>query len=212
MLNTRVTFRRRAPMPTTDTARAGFVDFGTPVWASFKEGPSREERQGFVTFQRRNGTLTIRDNSWARRITSSDRVVIASQEYAIENVRETERVDGSIRMFVAQVPSGPVFAREVEQRGEVVVVRRLSPPTTARARAIVTGYAPDEVTGGVNQGDRKIILLHSDLVAAGFPVPVRRNDKIVLLRPDRLLNVEEVDDSTFRDAGELSVYQIRATG
>ena len=52
--------------------------------------------------------------------------------------------------------------------------------STANVKAIVQGYAPDALTNGVTVGTRHVIVSRLDLVAAGFPVPPKKNDRIYL--------------------------------
>lgn len=77
--------------------------------------------------------------------------------------------------------------------------------------ARVTGYSPNELIAGgtVQQGDRKVILLAEDLVAAGTPPPVS-NDKLVIR--GREVNIQAVDDNTRRDGAELIAYVIQVRG
>jgi hypothetical protein len=100
---------------------------------------------------------------------------------------------------------------------EVVFLRHYSGAGAARvpfntlAHARVTGYMPNEIVSGgaVQQGDRKVILLAEDLVAAGTLPPVK-GDMIVVR--GRELNIQSVDDNTRRDGAELIAYVIQARG
>lgn len=70
--------------------------------------------------------------------------------------------------------------------GKLISVRRMTtslPQTVvARAdvRAIVKGYQPVELVNGITAGSRRVILSVLDLVAAGFPMPVKKGDRIYL--------------------------------
>jgi hypothetical protein len=214
-LNLRVTFKRRAPAGAINTVRGGFTALGDPVWADYRDVPSKVASVAGADLPIKSGLLTIRSSSWAYGLTNSDRVEIDGTDFAIENIKLGERV-GFLELFVTGAMNDAVYAREFEN-GEVVTVRRLVPnaaPVEASARAKIKGYEPAELTGGIQQGDRKILLSHEDLVRDGFPVPVKTNDKIILLRfgGNRVLNVQDVDDSTHRDAGDLAAYLIRASG
>ncbi|MGE0425410.1 MAG: hypothetical protein AB7O88_24330 [Reyranellaceae bacterium] len=100
--------------------------------------------------------------------------------------------------------------------GEPVVIRRYTgagadrPRFDADAPARVVEYAPDELVGGIQQGDRKLILLADDLIARQFPVPPRRGDKAVVRGNE--LNIEAVDDNSRRVAGVLIAYEIQVRG
>lgn len=108
------------------------------------------------------------------------------------------------------------YRRALAVGGEVVTVRRYvgtgasRPLIEAEVAARVTGYAPSELAGNIRQGDRKVILLHDDLVRRQFPVPVKAGDKVVV--GGRELNIEYPDDQTRRVAGVLIAYEIQARG
>jgi hypothetical protein len=57
-------------------------------------------------------------------------------------------------------------------------------PQTAAARAdvkaIVSGYVPSEMVNGITSGSRKIIVSRLDLEDAGYPVPLKKGDRIYL--------------------------------
>jgi hypothetical protein len=67
------------------------------------------------------------------------------------------------------------FARECEpivlKRGEI----------SATALGKVEGYSADELTGGVNQGDQKVVLLAEDLEFDEFPLPPVAGDQVEYL-------------------------------
>lgn len=98
----------------------------------------------------------------------------------------------------------------------LVTIRRYSgaginrPRFDAAVQARVTGYAPAELVDGIQQGDRKVIVLADDLLRAQFSLPLKRGDKVVLRGAE--LNIEAADDSTRRVGGELIAIEIRARG
>jgi hypothetical protein len=104
----------------------------------------------------------------------------------------------------------------MDAAGETIVVRRFTgtgvgrPQADTATRARVTGYQESELVSTIQQGDRKVIMLVEDLVAAGFTVPVSPKDKLVIR--DRTLSIVSVDDSTRRLQGELIAYEIQARG
>jgi len=218
-LNRRVTFRRRAALALTPGAvRGGFADHGTPVWAAFKPGRPRERVIAGFPLSLRSGLLVVLDSAFTRGLTRADQAVIGGEVYEIEEIARPDRDDGSLRLTVVSSPMGEDFSRIAEHSGEVVTVRRVVPngaPIEAAARAIITGYTADELVGGIQQGDRKIILMAEDLRAQNFPEPVRPPDRIRLRgsAPGSVtLTVSSADDSTFRHGGVLHAYLIRATG
>ncbi|MGD9880458.1 MAG: hypothetical protein AB7F22_10615 [Reyranella sp.] len=108
------------------------------------------------------------------------------------------------------------YRRAIDQAGEPLTVRRYTgagasrPRVDVSVRGRVVDYRPDELVGTIQQGDRMIILLVEDLVAAQFPMPLRKGDKIVVR--GRELNIEDPDDNTRRVAGVLIAYELRARG
>jgi hypothetical protein len=100
--------------------------------------------------------------------------------------------------------------------GETVTLRRINPaptpPTEAQVLARVVGYKPEELVGGIKQGDRHLIVLAEDVELTGFPVPFRTGGTDKVIVRDKVLNIGIVDDSTRRIGGVLIAYDITATG
>lgn len=107
-----------------------------------------------------------------------------------------------------------MWRRQIHSQGEWVTIRRNSPsgPTEARVRARVLGYQPEELIGGITQGDRKVYILAEDLENSGFPLPLKIGGSDVLVVRERAMSIRVVDDSTHRLGGELIAYEIRAAG
>ncbi|WP_048710788.1 phage head completion protein [Microvirga massiliensis] len=214
LLNRRASFRRRAPVPEAlGTLRGGFEPLGDPVWAGIKDTRPRDVTIGGLALQVRTATLTLHDSAFARSLTTSDQVVVDGESYEIAGILHTERPDGMLRLDLNNTPGRAQYDREFSIRGEVVTMRRVvpnAPAIEAVARAIVVGYQPDELIGGITQGERRVYVAADDLERAGWPIPPKVNDRIIVR--GRSLNVLSVDDSTHRIAGELMVYDIRASG
>ncbi len=102
------------------------------------------------------------------------------------------------------------YRRAFARRGQPVLVRRVSGDAPnvatfdAAVTAIVMSYTPQpdvmavKPEGGITQGDRLVIVLADDLANERFPLPVAKNDKIVLLDPvsgvqGEVLNVTDPD-------------------
>jgi hypothetical protein len=102
-----------------------------------------------------------------------------------------------------------MYARALRDHGETVTVERPGGPSV-EVRARIMGYSAEELVSGITQGDRKAILLAEDLERAGFPGPIRRNDRVVVR--GRPMNVESVDDSTRRIGEVLIAYELGVTG
>jgi hypothetical protein len=214
LLNRRVTFLRRALMPTgADAVRGGYERTGDVQWAGYRPRGVTEARIGGLQLQLSTGVLTVRDNAFTRGLSTAHQVEVEGETYEIVGKQFAEKPDGMIRFDVRYAPSGALYASELDARGDVVTVRRIVPNAPAidvRARAIVTGYRPEEITGGIQVGHRRVILSAPDLAAGGFPEPPRPNDKIIV--NGRQLNVMSVDEHTHRIGGVLQAYEIQAAG
>lgn len=216
----KVAFLVRAPVPSTAEAlRAGFVAYGDPVWAALKDGRPREMAVAGFTLQAKGATLTIRDSAWARTLTNSHRVLVGGEEFEITGAVRPDQPNGEIRLELVSAPTRAMYDREFEQRGEVVTIRRTNRDGTAvsmNARAVVIGYEPDELVGGITQGERRVVLSASDVEAAagpaGFALPFQSGGTDLLRVRGRSLSITEIDDSTHRSAGTLNAYLLRVKG
>ncbi len=109
-----------------------------------------------------------------------------------------------------------MYARLIASSGEEIKLRRYTGTGASRPfsdyslRAKVAGYAPEEIVGNIQQGDRNIVALAEDVFNAQFPVPVKLDDKVIVRGKE--LAILAVDDSTRRIGGELIAYQIQARG
>ncbi|MEO3386009.1 hypothetical protein [Mesorhizobium sp. CAU 1741] len=108
------------------------------------------------------------------------------------------------------------YRRSMDAVGEIVTIRRYTgngpnrPRFDADVRARVVDYEPDELVGPIVQGDRKLIVLAEDLIAAQVPLDLRKGDKVVVR--GRELNIEAPDDNTRRVAGVLIAYELQVRG
>ncbi|GEP12823.1 hypothetical protein MMMDOFMJ_4407 [Methylobacterium gnaphalii] len=59
------------------------------------------------------------------------------------------------------------------------------------------GYRPDELAGGIQQGDSTAILSPTSLGASGFPRPIKTNDKLTVAGRKR--NVQAVEPVSMND-------------
>ncbi len=106
------------------------------------------------------------------------------------------------------------YRNSMDRYGETVTFQRPGgalPDASVRCR--IFGYAPNELVGGIVQGDSKVIALAEDFEAAGWDAPKggRGNDQI-LLADGRVLAIQFVDDKTRKIAGTLLAYEIQARG
>ncbi|KNY21795.1 hypothetical protein AKJ13_15515 [Methylobacterium sp. ARG-1] len=98
-------------------------------------------------------------------------------------------------------------------------LRRSTPNSTPTSydaeidvRAIVTGYAPSELVGGINQGDSRVILLAADVAAGGFPAPIETGGLDTVWINGLQRTFKSVDDNTHRIAGVLLAYDCTVRG
>jgi hypothetical protein len=95
--------------------------------------------------------------------------------------------------------------------GETVVLRR----PTGQAQFIdvscaarVDQFQPHEITGGVVQGDRKVILSNREIEAEAWPGPPRRGDQVVIA--GRTTTVQGVETVSVR--GEIVRHNMQVRG
>ncbi|WP_336799572.1 hypothetical protein [Kaistia sp. MMO-174] len=80
--------------------------------------------------------------------------------------------------------------RTVARHGQTVILRRATDDLTARG--FVRDYKPEEIVGGIAQGDTNIALSPTQIAGSQFDAaPIRRNDKVVIR--GRVRNVEAAD-------------------
>lgn len=114
--------------------------------------------------------------------------------------------------------------RGLSARGEDVVLRRISGSgasitnTDVTCRAVVRGYRPEELGGGIAQGDSQVILSPSEIRASGWPDPggspsdaaslPRKGDKLIV--KGRMRTIEAV--APIQVAGELVRIDLQVRG
>lgn len=86
------------------------------------------------------------------------------------------------------------------------------PQITAAVMGFVNNYQPHELVAGsgIQQGDRKAIVVVQDLIEKQFPLPLRRADKLLL--DGREVNIEAVDDESRRIGDTLVAYELQIRG
>lgn len=91
---------------------------------------------------------------------------------------------------------------------------------TAIVRAIVRDYQPDTMQvaqmglaatkiGAITEGDRLVIVLACDLAAQRFPLPLKKNDRVLLIATGDELNVVSIDANKRAAAGAI---ELKAAG
>jgi hypothetical protein len=118
-----------------------------------------------------------------------------------------------LRTMIAAIGQIVTFQRIIGVAPKVTVisvsigarVRGYAPETMQVAE---TGYASSQ-GGAISQTDRKVVVVADDLAAAGFPMPPRKNDKIILADGTKG-NVTQVDahKRSFTGGIELTMAEI----
>lgn len=210
-MNRRVTFRKRALMPASaGTLRDGF-EVVAPSWAAVTPGRPTAIVVGSFDFPGAQLVVAVRATSISRGITNAWQVEVGGEVFEVTNV--DDRRDGTIRINAQTAPDRRLYAVSMEQRGEAVTLRRYASNgsyTDVPLRARVRGFLPEELVGGISQGERRVLLSAEDVEAAGIAGGVKVNDRIVIRA--RALNVIVVDDSTHRAAGILNGFELRVAG
>lgn len=99
---------------------------------------------------------------------------------------------------------------------EWVVVRRFTgigpnrPRFDVSARARVVGYAPEQLVGVIQQGDRKAIVYADDLIEGGMTLPITTSDKLIV--NGREMAIIAPDDLTRRVNGVLIALELQVRG
>ena len=114
--------------------------------------------------------------------------------------------------------------RGLAARGEDVILRRISgsgPSATSidvACRAVVRGYRPEKLVGGIAQGDSQVILSPSEIRSSGWPDPgglpsgsaslPKKGDKLIV--QGRMRTIEAV--APIQVAGELVRIDLQVRG
>lgn len=93
-----------------------------------------------------------------------------------------------------------------------VTVRRTvsSVNTDAVVAARIKSYSPQELSGTIMQGDQKAILLAEDLTLAGWPVPPKNGDMVIV--QGRTTRIVAVDQNTRRVGSTIIAYECQVRG
>lgn len=111
------------------------------------------------------------------------------------------------------------YGNWILKRGVSIEIRRVTgaaPNSVAISKsvlAIVQNFLPDSFAvarqgysgpGAISQGDRRIIVMADDLAATGFPLPIKKNDTVILDTGDKL-NVTQADAQTRAMVGAIEI-------
>ena len=95
--------------------------------------------------------------------------------------------------------------------GELVTLVRAGDSNVYQAHAWVTEFIPQDLAGAVEQGKRRAIVLASDVIASGFPLPFRpKQDRLIWGTKNNATT--SVDDATRRFQGVLIAYEMDLDG
>ncbi len=79
-------------------------------------------------------------------------------------------------------------------------------------RARPVDFNPDELVGGIIQGDRTVIVLADDVANAGIPLPLAAGANTKVVIRGRELTIKAINDNTRRLAGDLIAYEMVVGG
>lgn len=71
----------------------------------------------------------------------------------------------------------------ITREGQSVTLRRIATgtaPVAVTCQAMVRGYRPAELVGGIVQGDRRVVISNAEIAAATWPGPPRKGDQVVI--------------------------------
>jgi len=88
--------------------------------------------------------------------------------------------------------------RAIDETGSPVILRRLSGTQQikfdVRTTAVITGFQPNELVGGISQGDRRVIIGPRDIAARQWPAPPRKGDRVFIGTVETTVEAVEVVD------------------
>lgn len=108
------------------------------------------------------------------------------------------------------------YRAALAEYGEIITIRRFTgtgpnrPKFEVDVRARVTGFAPNEMIAGIQQADRKAIVLHEDLVSAGLSLPITNSDFVWW--QGRQYAIRVPDNATRRVSGVTIAYELQIVG
>lgn len=116
------------------------------------------------------------------------------------------------------------YARQLDAAGETITLRRFSGTGSNRAFADFTARArvtdisarrlsdvdPGDLIGNMKQYGFVIVILASDLVDAGFPVPPRSGDHAIVRGKE--VNIESVDENNRTVQGVIIAWELSVRG
>ena len=104
------------------------------------------------------------------------------------------------------------IAALIAQFGQPVTLQRLTGTTTqvrhdVVCQAIVRGYEPVQLIGGITWGDRQVAISNVEIADAQWPGPPRANDRCVI--DGRTTTIQACDTRRLRNDIVLHLIQVR---
>lgn len=124
----------------------------------------------------------------------------ATMQAAHANAIALVGVPCTFQRVSGQAPNASTFSVTV-----TALVRSYTPDMTAQARQ----GEPATRIGSISQGQRQVIVMAEDLAAKRFPLPLRKNDKIIVVDTGQELTIDQVDSFHRAIAGAI---ELRASG
>lgn len=90
--------------------------------------------------------------------------------------------------------------------GETVTLQRTG-QSDLSCVAAVAGYLPNELVGGILQGDRRVRISNVEITNASWPGPPRKGDKVVIA--SRTTTIQGVDTSFVAGVAVMHIIQAR---
>jgi hypothetical protein len=81
---------------------------------------------------------------------------------------------------------------QIARNGQTVMLRKgnaANGDADKPVRAFVRGYQPEELSGGIQQGDSTMVLSPTALAASGFAGPLKRLDRVTIAGKMQIIQV-----------------------
>jgi hypothetical protein len=105
------------------------------------------------------------------------------------------------------------IARKIQRSGADATLRRISPARgiyyDVTVRAFVRDYQPEELSGGILQGDRHAVISDVEITARRWPGPPRKGDQLIM--DGRTTTVQGCETRTVGNAVAMHVLQLRGS-
>lgn len=108
------------------------------------------------------------------------------------------------------MPTIASVAARIEREGEDVELLRMlegGGEMRATVKAFVRGFKPEELGGGIVQGDRAMHVAPATLAAAGFPDAPRKPDQVTIA--GRTATVQSCETRRLRGVPCVHIVQVR---